>query len=303
MLSLVRLRTLQQVAHHGGISAAAESLHFTPSAVSQQVSALEAEVGAAVLERVGRGVRLTEVGRVLLAHAETLLTAEAAARAAVERSRSEGAVTLRVGVFASVAAGLMPTLCAELQRSAPQVRLVTREVDPDTAVRDLHLGSLDLSFLLDYPEAAESWTPDIDFAYVGTDHLAVALPATRSEPDEQITLADLSERDWVLAGTHTYYGRATRAACRRAGFEPRVVHEVDEQATALALVDAGLGVTLVSDFGRPFVPSRTRIVPLADRVSRRLLLAHTGPSAGRPAVAALVAAATRAMRQVREQEW
>lgn len=309
MLNLNRLRALQAVAQYGGVSAAAESLHFTPSAISQQLSTLETDVGAAVVERVGRGVRLTEAGRVLVEHAEPLLAAEAAARAAVERTRDEGAVTLSVGVFASVAAGLMPTLFAELARSAPQVRLVTREIDPDAVATELRLGHLDLSFLLDYPEAAESWRPDVQFSYVGTDTLAAALPVTEAdpaeptEPGEPVRLADLADRDWILAGTHTYFGRAVRAACRQAGFDPRVAHEVDEQATALALVDAGAGVTLVSDFGRPFVPDRTRIVPLRERISRRLLLAQPRWAGQRPAVRALVEAATRAMRQVREQEW
>lgn len=302
MLSLTRLRALQGVAEHGGVSAAAAALHFTPSAVSQQLSALEAEVGAPVLERVGRGVRLTEVGRVLVEHAGPLLAAESAARAAVERTRDEGAVTLSVGVFASVAAGLMPTLFAELARSAPHLRLVTREVDPDAAVRDLRLGQLDLSFLLDYPEAAETWRPDVEFSYVGTDTLAAALPDDGAVPAEPIELLQLADRDWILAGTHTYFGRAARAACHQAGFDPKVAHEVDEQATALALVDAGAGVTLVSDFGRPFVPDRTRIVRLRERISRRLLLARPA-SSQRPAVRDLVEAATRAMREVRDQEW
>lgn len=301
MLSLARLRTLQEVAHHGGVSAAARELHFTPSAVSQQIGALEAELGAPVLERLGRRVQLTEVGRVLLAHAGPMLRAEAAARAAVESARAVGAVRLTVGVFASVASGLMPALYDELATGAPHVRLATREIDPEHAVRDLHHGHLDLSFLLDYPEAPESWSPGLVLSYVGTDTFSVALP-----PGDDATapsaLAALADRDWILPGTHSYYGRAVRAACWRAGFEPRVVHQVDEQATALALTAAGLGVTFVSDFGRAFVPPGVPVAPLREPITRRLLLAHTPASAGRPAVALLIEAARAAMARVSADE-
>src|SRR3954453_12039279 len=97
-LSLRRLRTLREVAREGGVNAAAATLHFSPSAVSQQLEALSAEVGAPVLERVGRGVRLTEVGRVLTEHAEILLAAERRACTAVEGARHSLSAHLTVGV-------------------------------------------------------------------------------------------------------------------------------------------------------------------------------------------------------------
>ncbi|MCL8025353.1 LysR family transcriptional regulator [Nocardioides bruguierae] len=312
MLSLVRLRTLQEVAHHGGLSAAARSLHFTPSAVSQQISALEDELGTPVLEKAGRTVRLTEAGRVLLEHAEGLLAAEAAARAAVERTRQAAEVRLTIGVFASVASGLVPTLFEELDRSAPHIRISTREVDPEDAVVQLKHGRLDASFILDYPEAPETWSTGLSFADVGTDRLAVALPAAGDLRDDFVTgtgmglssvgLAELADRDWILASESTYYGRAVRAACARAGFTPRVVHEVEEQATALALVDAGLGVTLVSDLGRGLLPEGVQVAELVETISRRVMLASLEASSARPAVAALVAAATRATAVVAEHD-
>ena len=104
-LGLRRLRILREVAEHGGVTAAGEAMHYSPSGISQQLSALEHDIGAAVLERRGRGVRLTQVGRVLLEHAEILLSAEREARAAVEHARDSLAVELRVGVFCTAAAG------------------------------------------------------------------------------------------------------------------------------------------------------------------------------------------------------
>ena len=301
MINLRHLRTLQEVAERGGIGAAAAALHFTPSAVSQQITALEAELGVDVLERVGRGVRLTAAGETLLAHTPGLLDAEGAARSAVADTYGSGTAKLRVGLFASIAIGLMPTLADDLARNAPHVRLSTREIDLEQARTDLIRSRLDAAFVLDYPEAAESWSPSLAFSDIGADRFSVALPPDRLADDATVRLRDLADEHWIMASEATYVGRAVRSACRRAGFEPRVSHEVEEQATALALVQAGLGVSLVSDFGRLSPPAGVQLRPLRERVTRELLLAYTVANAERPALRDLVAASRRAMTQVRQQ--
>ena len=300
MINLRHLRTLQEIAEHGGVGAAADVLYLTPSAVSQQIAALQAEVGAEVVERIGRGVRLTAVGEVLLSHASGLLAAESAARTAVRDASRAETVRLRVGLFASVALGLMPALAAEIDATAPHLRLSTREIDLEQARVDLIRNRLDAAFVLDYPEAAESWSPGLELADIGADTFSVALPAGRGPAEGPIRLQDLADEHWIMASTSTYVGRAVRSACRRAGFEPRVSHEVEEQATALALVHAGLGVSLVSDFGRTSPPSGVEIRPLRQRVSRQLLLAYARSQGERPALQDLIDASRRAMAQVRE---
>ena len=301
VLNLRHLRTLQEVAERGGVGAAAEALHFTPSAVSQQIAALQAELDVAVLERVGRGVRLTAAGEILLAHAAPLLAAERSARAAVADAYGSGTVRMRVGLFASVAVGLMPTLAADLTENAPHLRLWTREIDLEQARTDLVRSRLDAAFVLDYPEAAETWSPSLALADIGSDTFSVALPPGHHVDDEVVRLRDLADEHWILASNGTYVGRAVRSACRRAGFEPRVSHEVGEQSTALALVQAGLGVTLVSDFGRLSPPPGVQIRPLRERVSRRLLLAYAAVNAERPVLHELIAASRRAMTLVHDQ--
>lgn len=108
-LNLRRLRILREVAHHGGVGVAAREMHYSASGISQQMAVLEQDVGAPVIERRGRGIVLTEVGRVLLEHAEILLAAERDAQSAVEQVRDTLAVELNVGVFSTVAAGLIPS--------------------------------------------------------------------------------------------------------------------------------------------------------------------------------------------------
>ncbi len=109
-----------------------------------------------------------------------------------------------------------------------------------------------------------------------------------------VDLADLSEHDWVLSGTRNYYGRAMRSACQQAGFEPRVAHEVDEQPTALAIVAAGLGITLMSDLGRPFLPAAgVDVLELTQNVRRQLLVAYDHATHSRPAISAFLRSARR----------
>ena len=188
-LNLRRLRILREVAHHGGVSVAAREMHYSPSGISQQMAALEQDIGAPVLERRGRGIVLTAVGRVLLEHAEILLAAEADAQTAIEQTRDTLAVELTVGVFSTVAAGLIPGIVDDLALRHPEVRLRTREIDPDDAGMELRHGHLDLAFLIDYPDATEPWAPGITIVPATHDEPHLAAPPGRSPPPT-LPLAD-----------------------------------------------------------------------------------------------------------------
>jgi len=293
-LSLRRLRTLREVARQGGVNAAAATLHFSPSAVSQQLEALSVEVGAPVLERVGRGVRLTEVGRVLAEHAEILLAAEQRACAAVEGARHSLSAHLTVGVFAAAGAGLLPAVIDDLAARHPGITLDSTEADGEDVVADVRHGHLDLALLLDYPDAPEPWKADLGVVPLGQDQIHLAVSAG-SDHRPGTDLAALADEDWILSGPDTYWGRAVRTACRRAGFEPHVRHRVDSSATALAMVGAGLGITLVSDLGRTFCPpTGVVVVPLERPLSRRILIAHLPHTGERPTARAVLAAFARA---------
>ena len=295
-LNLRRLRVLREVAEHGGVTAAAHATRSSASTVSQQMAALERDIGAPVLERRGRNVVLTGVGRVLLTHAETLLSAERAALAETERARQSLAVELTVGVFSTVAAGLMPKIRRELAARHPEITLRTREVDPDEALLELRHGHLDISFLIDYPDASEPWSTGATLIPLIDDTMQVAAP-TGLFDQSVLELADLAEQSWIISGPRSYYGRAVRAACLAAGFDLQITHQVDEQATALAMVAAGMGVTLMSDLGRTFLPtSGAHIIPLRQPLHRHILLSHEHPSRTRPAVQAFLHAARRTAR-------
>lgn len=261
--------------------AAAEALHYSPSAVSQQLDTLSAEIGAPVLERVGRGVRLTDVGRALNEHAEVLLAAE---QRAIEQARQGLAARLRIGVFTTAAGSLLPAVLNDLAQRYPRIVLESEEVELEDAVDGLHHCHLDLALMLDYPDAPEPWSPELSVVSIGIDEIHLAAP-TGSGFQHGVALAELADKDWILSGTRTYYGRAMQAACRAAGFEPAVRHRPDGIATALAMVAAGLGITFASDLGQTFSPpSGVETIRLDKPLQRTIVIVQLPHTARRPTV-------------------
>src|ERR1700738_1600487 len=139
-----RMRLLREVALRGTIAATAEAMSYTPSAVSQQLSALEKEAGTELLERNGRRVRLTEAGRTLVAHTESVLTELERAEAALEAVGTTIAGTVRVAGFASVTEAVLAPAFATLASLYPALTVTLCELDPSDALCELRLGELDL---------------------------------------------------------------------------------------------------------------------------------------------------------------
>ena len=271
--SLHRLRLLRELERRGTVTAVAGALNYTVSAVSQQLALLEREAGTALFEKRGRRIALTEAGLVLAGHARTILAAVEDAAHAMEAARTGTTAELTAGVWASVATTLLPTGIAVLARDHPGRVVRTRELAPEDthgAVRD---GSLDLSFVLDYSNYAMDRGPGLTRVPIGVESLHAVVP--RGSVDaEKVSLVDLAAAPWVIARPRSHFGRAVRIACREAGFEPEVRHEAGEQATALALVAAGLGVTVASDLGLSLFSADVDVLPLSDELTRTVSITH-----------------------------
>lgn len=288
MLDVRRLRLLRDLARLGTIAAVAQAHTYSPSAVSQQLSTLEREAGVALLERSGRQVRLTAAGRVLVAHADTVLAALEEASAAVAAVAGGLHGPLRIGAFPSAVRTLLPAALVTLGRRHPGLELMVTELDPadvPAAVRDCRL---DVGLVHDYDVAPAAPAPGLDTAPLldETVYLAGA-----------VSLAAARDADWILASPGTLCHTATLQVCRAAGFSPRARHQADDFPTVLALVAAGQGVSLIPELAAavaavPLVP----LVPLPTR--RRNRIAYRQGAAAHPAVAAFItairaAAATR----------
>ncbi|QVQ50743.1 LysR family transcriptional regulator [Spiractinospora alimapuensis] len=289
-LSLHRLRMLYEFSRCGTVTETATILHYTPSAVSQQLAVLEREVGLELLEQVGRRLRLTEVGRVLATHAGEVLAAERRARIAVEQAQKTLQAELTVGVLATLASSLVPPALARLAERHPGIRVKTREVPPEqmqTAVRE---GELDLAFVLDYPDAPTAWDASVVSTPICVEQLRLVTPPGALDSAEPVDLAEFADFSWVASEANTQFGHALRMVCQRAGFVPHIAHQVDEQATAMAMVAAGLGVTLVADLGLSLRPAAVDIVPLRDPMTRRVLVVRRQATGDRPSECAFVRA-------------
>src|SRR3954471_7605458 len=176
MLDVRRLRVLREVATCGSFSAAAESLSFTQSAVSQQVAALERECGTKLLERGPRGVRLTDAGRALVRHADAILSRiedaeeELAAIAGLRGGR------LRLASFQSAGATVVPRAVAAFHERHPLVELGMVEAEPEDACERLKAGDIDLALVYDYEALPDTLDPDLELTHLMDDRYDVVLP-------------------------------------------------------------------------------------------------------------------------------
>ncbi|PXY29968.1 LysR family transcriptional regulator [Prauserella sp. PE36] len=288
-LSLHRLRMLRELHRRGTVTAAATSLHYTASAVSQQLAQLERDVGAKLFERLGRRVQLTELGMLLTEHAEEILGSVERATMALEEAQDAVSARLTAGVWASVASGLLPAALTALAAEHPGIQVRTKELAPEDTAGAVRDGNLDFSFVIDYSDYPMPWDPSLARVVIAVERLHAAVP-TGVVPSGTMALTELAEHPWILAGPRSHFGRAVRIACQRNGFEPKINHEVGEQATALAMVGAGLGVTLVSDLGLSLLPPGVDIVALTDPVMRTVSIAHRLTATRRPSLQLVIEA-------------
>lgn len=297
-ITLHQLRLLREVAGRRTIAAAADSLGYTPSAVSQQLAGLERSTGIAVLERIGRNVRLTDAGRELVRHADGLLSGVEAAQVALERVNGLVQGTLELSVYESVAATLLPPLLSDLGRLHPDLSIRTRQVDPDVAIDELAHGELDLAFTIDYRHAPDAPRPDIERYPVLDDRFHLVVPADDDLVGPVVALSAAARRPFIASPPDWSCGRCVMVACRAAGFEADVVHQIDDYPTTLELVAAGQGVALVPDLGLVDPPVGVRVLDLEVEISRTIQLAYRTTSAQRPALIAVRDALARLAAEI-----
>ncbi|MGC0404950.1 DNA-binding transcriptional LysR family regulator [Streptomyces sp. SAI-126] len=291
MLNLERLRTLDALARHGSVSGAAEGLHITTSAVSQQLSKLEREVGQQLLAKNGRGVRLTDAGRLLADHAARILSQVELAQSDLEAQRGQVVGELRLAAFPTAARGLFPAAIAGLRSAHPGLRIGSREMEPEPAVLAVLRGDRDLAVVLDWYNKPLPMPDGLVKASIVDDTADVAMPANhRLAHRDEVELEDFADDDWVTWGENEFCHEWLMHTLRSKGIEPRVAHRAEEHATQLALVGAGLGVCVAPRLGRGPVPEGVRTVPLRQSVSRHIYAVWRADADRRPSIRAAVEA-------------
>ena len=293
MLDVHRLTLLRELAYRGTIAAVAQALSYTPSAVSQQLSTLEREAGIALLERTPRQVRLTAAGRVLVDHAEQVLAALERAASALAGTRQGLTGTLRIGAFPSAARTLLPAALAVLGQDHPDLELTVDEYDPVLAAEAVRTGTLDVALTHDYDLVPMPERRALETTVVLTEPMMLA---SRQPPtDVADPVGSFRDGVWIMGRVGNLCGLAARRICEAAGFEPTVRHQTDDFPTALALVAAGLGQTVMPGLGAQRPPRGVILTPLT--VAARVAVVHRRGAGAHPAVTAFRAAIGAAVQQ------
>jgi DNA-binding transcriptional LysR family regulator len=316
MLDVRKMDLLRELARLGTIAAVAQARFCSPSAVSQQLSALEREAGVPLIRRSGRGVELTAAGTELADRTGPVLALLEQASAALAATRGEITGELRIGVFPTAVRTVLPPALVTLGAEHPRLELRVTELDPAGVPDALRTGVLDIALVHEYdyvpaePDPALASWPLLDETIFlasaarpagGSGHAPASRPAPRTGPVGELLAGErptgalaadavlaCREQPWIAASPGTLCHLMTVRLCQAAGFTPRVRHYADDFAAVLTLVAAGQGVALVPELALGDSPAGVRLAPLTAR--RRTLIACRSGAAGHPAITAFTAA-------------
>jgi DNA-binding transcriptional LysR family regulator len=277
MLDVKRLRVLREVAAHGSFSAAAESLAYTQSAVSQQIAALEREAGTVLVDRSARGVKLTDAGEALVRHADAILARLADAEAELEAIAGLRGGRLRLVAFPSAGATLAPRAVAAFRERHPAVDITLIPGEPDEGLAALKAGETDIALLVEtgfetcYDQALER-TPIME------DPMYVVLPSGHPLAERRrLRLEDLRDESWIMGAPTTTCpdSEVLLRACQGARFEPRIAFNSDDYLAIQGFVAAGMGVALIPDLALLAVRDDVVVRSLRTRPPVRHIVAGT----------------------------
>jgi DNA-binding transcriptional LysR family regulator len=259
MLDVRRLKVLQEVVEHGSFSGAAESLHLSQSAVSQQIAVLEKEVGIPLLQRTSDGPKLTVAGEALMTHGDAVMCRlEEAERELAQIAGLEGG-RLRLASFPTASATLITPALSLFRQRFPNVELQFTEQEPEDAFPTLRRGNLDLSVVFDYPDFPLDFARDVEAELIYTESMRVALPPGHPLAGaKSVRIEDLADEDWLCGELPSSCRDQVLQICRDAGFEPRISFQSEEYEVIKGFVAGGLGVTILPELagGHPGIELR-----------------------------------------------
>lgn len=292
MIDLAAVTSLRAVDTHGSVVAAADALGFTPSAVSQQVKRLEKQAGVALLERVGRGVMLTEHGRRLVTDGSRLLDDLERLESGLHRDAGRVAGRLRIAAFSTAMRGLVAPVVRELLDQHPDLALTLTEREPWDTIDLVTSGQQDLGIVHSWGDMPLHIPEHLVGVTIARDVADLIVPrGHRLAGRTRVSPRDLVDEDWVATPDGTICRQWLLRMYDGTGRTPRIAHVAMEFDSHLALVGAGLGIALIPRLGR---------APLADDVvavaahrpvpTREITVLHRASMVHSPAVRAVVAA-------------
>jgi DNA-binding transcriptional LysR family regulator len=287
MLDVNRLRVIDAVARHGSVTAAAKELHYSQPSVTHHLARLEAETGAQLLQRVGRGIRLTPAGQLLADRAAEIIGRIAAADAELSAHVGLTAGRVRLAGFASAIKALVLPAVASLAERHAGLEVGLTDTHPPEAIKLLRTGEIEVALIFRYDDT-EPEPPGVRLHHLLDDPLYLL------SKGPECTLDALHDAPWI-AGCERCRSHLL-AVCAEAGFEPRIGYSSDDMVLMQALVAAGLGVTTMP--GLALRAHRAEGIVATELAARRHVYAATyGEPPDPPATAALLAALAEAAGQ------
>ncbi|MGW9157318.1 MULTISPECIES: LysR substrate-binding domain-containing protein [unclassified Microbacterium] len=288
MLDVNRLRMLVELSRRGTLSAVADALSYSKASVSQQLSALERDVGVPLLRRVGRGVQFTPQGNVLVSQAIGILDQLEHAEVAVAESLTEVTGTARIAVFQSTAHSLLPRALESLKERHPALRVEVTECDPETGLVGVSSRDFDLILAEQYPGRTRPIHADLDRVMLAHDAIALARhPGAPTHADAVAALWSTREEPWVLEPEGTASRAWAEQLCRTAGFEPDVRFEIADLTAHVRLIHAGLAVGLLPELVWAGDTPTVDLAPLPREPRREIFSSARRVSAAAPSIRAV----------------
>jgi DNA-binding transcriptional LysR family regulator len=281
MLDVTRLRVLAAVARLGSVTAAARELNYSQPSVSHHLARLEHETGARLLQRVGRGIRLTEAGQVLAERAVEILGRLDSARAELDTYVGLDAGRLRIAAYSTAIVALVPPVAEYLAREHPRLRIEIVDTHPPEALDLLRAGRVDAAIVFRFEESAD-------------DPNGIRLHFLREDPTYLLTRDGASTMRAL--GDETWIGGCERCTehlvelCRREGFDPRIQYATDDMVAIQALVAAGMGAATIPGLALEAHRHPGIVASEIPGGQRHIYLATYGEPPDPPPIAALRAA-------------
>jgi DNA-binding transcriptional LysR family regulator len=286
MLDVRRLRVLHAVSTYGSVTAAAAALGYSAPAISQQLAALERDVGMRLTERAGRGIELTPAAGILVAHTDALLAGLDAAESDLAALREQVSGRVGLAAFPSAAATFVPAAWAALARTAPHVQLDLTEMEPEESLPAVLRGETDIAVAHEYDLLPRPLDPLCERRELLRDPVLIALPAGHPQAVSaaRVPLSALAGLPFLAPRTSTSCAEMIQRACARAGFVPTIVARATDFAVLLSLVAAGAGVTLVPALAARWLPPQVRLLSPAEPVTRQIFTVSRRGGDRKPAV-------------------
>lgn len=289
-MDFARLRTLRELSLRKTMASVADAILVSPSAVSQQIALLEAEVGIELVERRGRGVSLTPAGARLVEHTERVIAILEEAKTDLAELKRIIAGELRVAAFPSVAASLIPQTIMSMAANYPALRTTFAELEPVEGLAALRAWQTDVAIIDDLTTGTAMPGPGIELVHLLDDTLHVLMaPTNPLSKRPHVTLSDLRGENWALDTTANDYSGVIAQACRDVGFEPMINGRCHGFEVVRAMIAAGCSISIQPGLRWRDSTGELTIKALRPAITRRISAAFRRGEGRNPAVKAFVA--------------